>query len=400
MNYRLHEKSKIILDIAELIKKNKEWDYISLMGGSLGASLFLFYYSKYSKNEAFYERAYSLIEDVFESVQNKELYPTFAGGVAGLGWTLEHLSKNDILEIDINETIGELDEYLYEYMLKEISLGNYDYLHNAGGIALYFLSRESSPSSNAYLEEYVDILADHSVVDNQGVKWISEVHGKDNEKAKVYNLSLSHGIASIVAILSKIYQRGINKEKTEMLLNGAINYILANQFSIASSNSYFPNNISLDGDKGVSSRLAWCYGDLGISVALWNASKVLEDKELENESLKILLHASKRRDLQKNYVIDAGLCHGTAGIAHIFNRMYINTGREEFKDALEYWFDETLKMARFEDGLAGFKAWWTEKYGGWVNQKGFLEGIAGIGLALISAISDIEPAWDECLLLS
>ncbi len=31
---------------------------------------------------------------------------------------------------------------------------------------------------------------------------------------------------------------------------------------------------------------------------------------------------------------------------------------------------------------------------------GFLEGIAGIGLAFISAISDIEPAWDEYLLLS
>ncbi len=76
MYYRLHEKSKIILDIAELIKKNKEWDDISLMGGSLGTSLF--YYSKYSKKKAFYERAYSLIEDVFESIQNKELYPTYS----------------------------------------------------------------------------------------------------------------------------------------------------------------------------------------------------------------------------------------------------------------------------------------------------------------------------------
>ncbi len=32
--------------------------------------------------------------------------------------------------------------------------------------------------------------------------------------------------------------------------------------------------------------------------------------------------------------------------------------------------------------------------------KYLLEGIAGIGLAMISAVSDIEPIWDECLLLS
>jgi hypothetical protein len=29
-----------------------------------------------------------------------------------------------------------------------------------------------------------------------------------------------------------------------------------------------------------------------------------------------------------------------------------------------------------------------------------LEGIAGIGLALVSAISDIEPRWNSALLLS
>ncbi len=371
-----------------------------LLGGTSGIALFFFYYSQYANDEKLYDNACELIENAFDKIMKGNTYETFAGGLAGLGWLLEHLSQNDILDVETNETIGEIDEYLYEYMLREINQGNYDYLHSAGGIALYFLSRESNPKSKVYLNEYVEVLQKHSIVDNHGIKWISEIRGKDNEKAKVYNLSLSHGMASIVAILSKICKRGINKEKTEGLLKGAISYILGNQFDIKVSNSYFPNSITLDGDKGVSSRLAWCYGDLGISVALWNASKVLEDKELENKSLEILLHASNRRDLQKNYVIDAGLCHGTAGIAHIFNRMYRNTNMKEFKDASDYWLNETLKMARFDDGLAGYKAYRTEEYGGWINEYGFLEGVAGIGLAILSAISDIEPKWDESLLLS
>ncbi len=313
---------------------------------------------------------------------------------------LEHLSQNDFLEINTNEVIGELDDFLYQYMIKEIKKGNYDYLHNAGGIALYFLSRKPNPHSEKYLTEYVNILAEHSEKESQTLKWKSEVFGKDKDRIRVYNLSLSHGMASIVAILSKIYKRAINKEKTAQLLNGAINYLLSKQFDITQSLSYFPNSILPNGDMGNSSRLAWCYGDLGISVALWNASQALNDKKLETKSLEILFHSSRRRNLLENYVRDAGLCHGTAGIAHIFNRMYINTGVQEFKETSNYWFNETLKMAKFDDGLSGFKVWRTKELGGWINDYGFLEGIAGIGLSLISAVSDIEPAWDEALLLS
>ena len=55
-------------------------------------------------------------------------------------------------------------------------------------------------------------------------------------------------------------------------------------------------------------------------------------------------------------------------------------------------------MARFEDGLAGYKAWQGEN--GWMNQHGILEGIAGIGLVLLSHLSNEEPSWDRSFLLS
>ena len=128
--------------------------------------------------------------------------------------------------------------------------------------------------------------------------------------------------------------------------------------------------------------------------------KSIGRQSIGTKSNRNFLHASKRRDLKENFVLDAGLCHGTAGIAHIFNRMFINTGVTDFKEASDYWFEETLKMATFEDGLAGYKVWRTKEMGGWTNEYGFLEGIAGIGLAMISTISNINPDWDECLLLS
>lgn len=72
---------------------------------------------------------------------------------------------------------------------------------------------------------------------------------------------------------------------------------------------------------------------------------------------------------------------------------------EECKEAAEYWIEKTLEMARFEDGAAGYKTWHGND-NGFEKEYGLLEGISGIGLVLLSYISDTEPVWDECLLLS
>jgi lantibiotic biosynthesis protein len=388
-----------IHEIAKILQNYSIENNISLFGGNAGISLFLSYYARFSKKEKYVEKSIRIISDIFDKVSEGIAHPTFAGGLAGIGWFLEFLQDNNFLEVDTNEAIGEIDEYLNGIMVNEMEQNKFDYLHAGGGIALYFLKRKSLPKRNQYLLEFVDLLEKSLIKEDDKNKWVSKIFVGYEKEEDVYNLSLSHGIASIISILSKIYKDGINKDKAYALLNGALNYILNNQFDTTKSLSYFPDSISLDGKKGHETRLAWCYGDLGISVALWNASKVLMDMELEQKAIEILLYSAKRRNLKENMVVDAGLCHGTAGIAHIFNRMFINTGILEFKEVTDYWFTETLKMAKFEDGLAGYKIWRTEEHG-WTNDYGFIEGIAGIGLAMISYVSDIEPAWDECLLLS
>lgn len=64
-----------------------------------------------------------------------------------------------------------------------------------------------------------------------------------------------------------------------------------------------------------------------------------------------------------------------------------------------YWIGRTLSMAKFEDGLAGYKTWQGAERG-FRNEYGLLEGIAGIRLVLLAYLSNEEPTWDECLLLS
>ena len=154
------------------------------------------------------------------------------------------------------------------------------------------------------------------------------------------------------------------------------------------------NNVDKPVSKG---RLAWCYGDLGIGMALWQSGKAVDNKGWKEKGLEILLQSTKRRDLKESLVSDAGICHGSAGVALIFRRMYLETCIEEFNEATNYWITKTLDFAHFVDGLAGYK---TKLASEWKCDYSLLTGISGIGLVLLSYIENNQQKWDEILLLS
>lgn len=388
-----------ISEIADILRKNPmKTEEIGLLSGKAGLVVFLFYYSIFTGDDSFADDGLEIVSEIFDTINNGYAYHTFCTGLAGVGWVIEHLKQNDLLDVETDEVLDELDLYFQKRMIEDIKSGNYDFLHGALGLGCYFLNRLSNDKSKEYLIQLIDELKKQGKIDkDSSIKWLSVL---DQEKGtKGFNLSLSHGLASIIGFLSKMLEVGIYREKVSFLLDGAVRYLLKCSLDTKKYGSNFPSWIQ-EGEPLNSSRLAWCYGDLGIGISLWQASRSMGSKELEKRAIDVLLHTTRRRDPVEEHVADAGLCHGAAGIAHIYNRIYNYTGMEAFKESAIYWFDQTLKMATFDDGYAGYKAWYTEKHGGWQNQASILEGIAGIGLAMISAISDIEPKWDRCLLLS
>ena len=390
--------NRLLQEINSLLTctKTTENKNTSLLSGISGTLLFLHYCQSYKGNGGA-KHCEKAVEKIFNDINNGFSYPSFAGGLTGITWVFQHLASNNFLEKDFVEPLLGLDQFItsnheYEFVTKE----HYDYLHGGLGYHLPMMNSHLRKQSISNTLQFLDRTAMRA---EDGIAWVSTPKLTGNEK--VINLSLSHGLASIIQILSKTHEYCIGEElkKCEELLNGAIQYLLSKKQNQNEVGSYFPSWVS---EKHVPaySRLAWCYGDLGIAMALLQAGRNTQNKEWEDIAIEILLYTANRRDLEENLVKDAGLCHGTSGIAHCFNRAYNYTNRIEFKDAATYWFDETLKMAIHEDGLAGFKTWRTNEHGGWVNEYGLLEGIAGIGLSLISAIAPIEPKWDECLLLS
>jgi len=180
-----------------------------------------------------------------------------------------------------------------------------------------------------------------------------------------------------------------------------INFFLSHERTDEGFLSSFPNYLSLSKeDDTIESRIGWCYGDLGIGYILLLASKTLDDDYLYQRALKILLKASRRRVSNDTFIIDAGFCHGSIGTAHIYNRIYQTTKMQEFKEASFYFYNEALQYSVHLDGFAGYKAWKSDKFGGPEGSMALLQGISGIGLSLISAVSGIEPKWDKFFCLS
>jgi lantibiotic modifying enzyme len=366
---------------------------IGLMGGKAGIALFMYYYYRYTNNEKYLDKANEYIESDFEQINNGFSFGTHAGGISGILYALSIIKEEGFVDID-KELFQEFDTYLSDSITNCFKNNNYDFLHGALGYGIFFLRYPELYIDN--LEKAFDNLKDMATdFKENGVAWHS-VNSHANFEG--YNLSLSHGLSSIIHFLAKLYEHDICKDRVYNLLKEAVKYLFYNLQPVDEIGSYFP----AWSDPGVYewSRMAWCYGDMGIAASLWQVGYITGNDEWREKAEEVLLFSANRRDVMKELVRDAGLCHGSAGLALMFHRMYNYTQRIEFKETAEYWVDVTFKFSNSEDGVAGFKAYRPANSEGNTKETGMLEGVAGVGLSLISAMSEIEPKWDATLLLS
>jgi len=378
------------------IQKNEE-ELFGLYTGEFGILLFLFYYSRFSKIKKHTKIAESYAEKLLEQFVEKEKLHTFCGGLSGILYLFEFLRENGFIDMDTSNAQPILDDYLIARMRENVSEKYYDFMHGALGVGLYFLKKGIHPEYIQELIEFLYATAEKSA-DNKIFKWESVIMDKNEKYRITYNLALSHGMSSIVIFLARVVRSGMLNEKIIKMLSGIVDYVLSQEKDFSQLGSAFPNYIVLDSPKDVSkSRLAWCYGDLGIGMALWQAGKAMEKTEWKDKGLEILLQSTKRRNFNESYVQDAGICHGSAGIAMIFRRMYLETYKDEFIEASHYWIGQTLNFSCFEDGLAGYKARYTDE---WKCDYSLLMGISGIGLMLMSYLEDDQQTWDELFLIS
>ncbi len=363
-----------------------------LMTGLSGVAIFLNEYHKHFNisNSKIIE---DVVEQAFDRVQRVWHSPSFCSGLTGLLWSVDYIRKNSSDSLDFE--IDDLNDFLTNQMFDLAQKNDFDFLHGAGGMFYYFLSTRMA-SDSVFVKRFTDILySSAKKEDANTIYWESIVDSTD--PYLVQNIGLAHGMTSTILILAYLLHIDPNNEQVRELLTLSINFILKCKNDEIDL-SIFPNFVSKNRVGNKNSRLGWCYGDLGIGIALLEAGAILDRQDIISEGFSVLIHTTTRQDTKRNSVWDAGLCHGSSGIAHIYNRIYQATNDQLFKDAALYWYSKTIDTFGIgTDSLGGYRVYLGT--GEWKKEYNLLEGISGIGLSLLGSISSIEPQWDSCLLV-
>jgi lantibiotic modifying enzyme len=323
--------------------------------------------------------------------------PGLYGGAARIAFAVGHLSAGE----DADTACEMIERSLLRYLAAPTAC--YDLISGLAGIAVPVLQRiadgKASPSSEPVARSILDQLERLARPMPSGLAWhtppeLLPAWQREIAPEGYINLGLAHGIPGVVAILARYVAAGVEIRRARVLLEGAVEYLRSVALPTASARyaAWLPARPS-DG----ATRVAWCYGDLGVSVAIMAAATATARDDWRAHALD-LAHGAAARSFEQSGAHDAGLCHGAAGNAHLFNRLSQATGDAELARAADAWFVRTLAL-RSTDPIAGFpRALPVDGVTTWEPAPDILTGASGVALALHAAISSIEPAWDQLLL--
>lgn len=374
-----------------------------LLGGFTGCALFYAYYYQHTSREEHVDKVLAIIEKSLQALSEQPLNGSFCGGVSGVAWCVQHLTQMGFIEEDeIEDAFGEIDQMVAAFMEESLVAGKNDFLHEGLGTALYFLERPL-PVGKPVLERLVAGLDQSAHHLPSGIAW-KDMFSSASERYQgrdLYNLGLAHGVPAIIAVLGRIYEKGIARDTVLRLMEGSISWVLSHKKAQGGGGeSLFPVLVDTTGVSigDTHSRLGWCYGDLGIATMLSGAGKRLQRADYNEAALTILRDIAQHRNTQNGAVHDACICHGSAGIAHMLQQAAMAAGDPVLNKAAGEWLQTTLRMNTWKDGPAGYKFYHHPDYH---NSHNVLEGIAGIGLSLLGFLQpEIKPGWNSSLLIS
>jgi hypothetical protein len=324
--------------------------------------------------------------------------PGLYGGAARIAFAVGHLSAGD----DADTACEMIEHSLMRFL--ERPTESYDLIGGLVGIAVPVLQRivEGKPARSS--EPLARLILDHlerlARPMPVGVAWhtppaLLPQWQRELAPDGYINLGLAHGVPGVVGILARYVAAGIDTGRARALLEGAVDYLRAVADPTV-GNRYATWLTSKRQDS--TSRVAWCYGDLGVSMAIMAAATAAGRDDWRADAL-TLAHGMAARSFESSQVIDTGLCHGAAGVAHLFNRLFQATGDAELGRAADTWYARVLAMRRPDDPIAGFpRGMPVDRKMTWDPGADLLTGASGVALALHAAISPVEPSWDQLLL--
>jgi lantibiotic modifying enzyme len=393
----VHQIAKVFL---ELFPETGDSIGPSLALGKAGIAVFLAYYSASAiGNVEAGEGAVRYLNAAVEEVAALQPRLGFLEGVCGVAWATHHVAS--VLDIALeSDATADVDVAILEMLNDRTNwVHDFDLIHGLVGIGVYALERSAEPRGRLMLELITRHLANAAERTSSGIAWetlsspsLDSAFGA--ARVPYFDLGIPTGELGVIAFLASLLQKGIASELTSALLAQAVQWTLAQKRASGTVSCY-----PFAAGEHESSRhpfIGWCYGDAGVAAVLYRASQCAQNKDWELEALRVAKFAARVSPHSAKY-FDACLCHGSSGIAHLFNRLFQQTGDIVFARAARRWYRIALTSRSGENGIAGYEFNWLGRTAGY---PGLLRGAAGLGLSLLAASTPQSPDWDRMLLLS
>ncbi|WP_145962184.1 lanthionine synthetase C family protein [Thermoflavimicrobium daqui] len=434
---------QIVLELASLLKNPQEvvkkvtaqennltaagfsifpWSALSLSNGFPSIALFYGELDRLFPNDGWDEVGFEYLQWVQkafieEEIENLSLW----SGICGVLMAVRSLSREGTRYQNMMKQLH--DVYLSDYpMLLDTTLSElhegaraeyYDVVDGWSGIGRYLLFNKHDPQLTKSLKEiliYLVQLCEDKEINQQLLPgwFIPDKHhmsiaGESMYPYGLFNLGLAHGIPGPLALLSIALLQGVEvprqREAIMKITEWLIQWKQEDEYGL-----YWPFWISEeDYQKGrlkeVQTRAAWCYGTPGISRALLLAGRALDDSRYQQIASDSFLSVFRRPE-QEWKTNSPTFCHGYIGLLQMTQRMLADTNNKELFRYRDYLLEKVLDFYDHQAPLRFYEMVMIKTKSNKVTNAGLLSGVAGIGLTLLSLISDQEPEWDSVFLIN
>ena len=373
---------------------------VSLCNGTAGLAMALSHLAPQYPGRGLEDAALSCLEHALEGCSDQQTQPSLYNGFLGVAWVAEHL--DGVLFECEGDPNSEVEERLLELVARSPWRAAVELIEGLAGFGLFAVDRHRRHGNATAVRLILDRLEEVAEASSQGITWFTPPEQLARAFGEVaphgyYNLGVSHGVPGVIGFLLASHRAGIERARCAHLMTESTRWLLAQRLD-GERDARFSHAILVGMESHVA-RTSWCYGDLGISLVLLGVARALGRSEWESDAVELAKLAA-RRQLENTGVVDACLCHGSAGNAHLFNRLFQATGEPLFAEAALRWYRDALARHLPGQGIGGFLTWSGDGSGrrDWNGLPGFLIGAAGIALALAAGYSSSEPSWDRVLL--
>ncbi len=354
-----------------------------------GLSGFIMFYDKIFQaypNEEFENKLLTIIEKANKLIEEEQISINLCSGLSGYGLALLRL-KNKNIEIS-EEYFEGIDSILLEDFELHCESNQFDFPHEAMGVAMYFIERYLKNKN----ENIIKILKKFSedFIEKINLNFKNVLIKKDEDRGDYYSLGLAHGAASYLNFL--IYLKTNFKELTLDInkpLRICVDFLHSYKKYDNQSKQFYTNYIPLGDNKAIPSRLSWCQGDLGVSNALYNTGTYLNDKSLIDEAIALMNHCASI-SFEYSGVNDFGFCHGSAGILaqfYLASKKYKN----DYALKINSWYDTLIEQT---NDFEVFQ-WFDNSTNQYKSECNLLVGTIGLGLVLLTIENKIDCKWLE-----